>query len=290
LSRFSENDEVIGVSDMPPTFSFDSLVEGIEDNIGKQRGDDAPLRSTLSRDADDTAVTNTGFEEGLQKTNDTTVSDAGTDLGYHNLVVNSVEKGGDVGVNDATESILSVLNCGCDSVVGLTTWSETEAAIREKRIEDRRQDLIDSLLTHAVDYDWNTQRALLLGIGRFGDIDATNRMRFEAVFHELALKLSQVSFSVLLKGADRHPVEPMGSFIGANLTPSGPEVLPEINFVDKRMSFKHRSPLAYYTFAIRRRVCQSGRCFHELCFRRSIVVGHGLRNSLGVQEKSPRTA
>jgi len=275
---------------MPPTFGFDGLIKGIEDNIGEQRGDDAALRSTLRRDADDATVTNAGFEEGLQKTNNTTVCDTGTDLGYHNLVVNSVEEGGDVRVNDAAKTILSVLNCGCDSVVGLTTGSESETTIREMRIEDRRQDLVDRLLTHAVDYNWNTQRALLLGVGRLGDVDSTNRMGFEAVFHELTLKLSQVSFCVFFEGADSHPIEAMGTFIGADLTPSGPEVFPEINFVDKRVSFKHRSPLAYYTFAIRRRVCQSGRCFHELCFKRSIVVGHGLRNGLGVQEKSPRTA
>lgn len=42
LWRFGENDEVIGVSDVPPTFGFDLLVKGVEDNIGKQRRDDAP--------------------------------------------------------------------------------------------------------------------------------------------------------------------------------------------------------------------------------------------------------
>jgi hypothetical protein len=41
LWRFRENDEVIGVSDMPPTFGFDLLVKGVEDNIGEQRRDDA---------------------------------------------------------------------------------------------------------------------------------------------------------------------------------------------------------------------------------------------------------
>ena len=42
LWRFRENDEVIGVSDMPPTFGFDLLVKGVEDNIGEQRRDDPP--------------------------------------------------------------------------------------------------------------------------------------------------------------------------------------------------------------------------------------------------------
>jgi hypothetical protein len=187
LWRFRENDEVIGVSDMSPAFGFDLLIEGIEDNVGEQRRDDAPLRSTLSRDADDATVTDSGFEEGLEKSNDTAVGDPGTDPGYNNLVVNSVEKGGDVRVDDVGEAFSCVLNCGCNSVMSLATWSEAEAPSREMRFEDRGQDLIDRLLTHAVDYDGNTQRALLLGVRRLGDVDAANRMRFEAVFHELAL-------------------------------------------------------------------------------------------------------
>jgi len=187
LWRFGENDEVIGVSDVPPTFGFDLLIEGVEDNIGEQRRDDAPLRSTLGGDADDATVTDTGFEEGLEKTDDTAVGDPGTDSGYNNLVVNSVEEGGDVCVNDVEEAFSCVLNCGCNSVVSPATRPETETSIREKGFEDRGQDLIDRLLAHAVDYDGNTQRALLLGVGRFRDVDATDRMRFEAVFHELAL-------------------------------------------------------------------------------------------------------
>jgi len=275
---------------MPPAFGFDGLIEGIEDNVGEQRGDDATLRSTLSRDADDATVTDTGFKEGLQKTNNTAVCDAGTDLGYHNLVVNSIEEGGDVCVNDAAKTILSVLNCGCDSVVCLATWSEAEASIREMGFEDRGQDLINRLLTHAVDYDWNTQRALLLGVGRLGDVDSTNQLRFEAVLHELTLKLSQVGFCVLFEGADSHPIEAMGTFIGADLTPSGPEVFPVINFVDKRVSFKHRSPLACYTFAIRQRFGRIVQCFSEPISKRSFVVEHGLRDMLGVQGASPGAA
>jgi len=273
---------------MPPVFGFDCLIEGIEDNVGEQGGDDATLRSTLSRDADDATVTDTGFKKGLQKTNNTTVCDAGTDLGYHNLVVNSIEEGGDVRVDDTAKTILSVLNCGCDSVVGLATRSEAETSIREMGFEDRGQDLIDRLLTHAVDYDWNTQRALLLGVGRFGDVDSTNRLRFETVLHELTLKLSQVSFCVLFEGADSHPIEAMGTFIGADLTPSGPEVFPVINFVDKRVSLKHRSPLACYTFAIRRRLGRVEQCLDKPSSMRSFVVEHGLGDYLGVQEKSPR--
>jgi hypothetical protein len=187
LGRFRENDEVIGVSDMPPTFGFDFLIEGVEDNIGEQWRDDAPLRSTLGGDADDTTVTDTGFEEGLEKTDDTAVCDPGTNPGYNNLVVNSVEKGGDVCVDDVEEAFPRVLNCGCNSVMSPATWSETETSIREMGFEDRGQDLIDRLLTHAVDYDGNTQGTLLLGVRRLGDVDAANRMRFEAVFHELAL-------------------------------------------------------------------------------------------------------
>jgi hypothetical protein len=172
---------------MPPTLGFDVLIEGIEDNVGKQRGDDAPLRSTLSRDADDATVTDTGFEEGLEKTDDTAVSDPGTNPGYHNLVVNSVEEGGNIRVNNVEEAFRRVLNCGCDSVVSLATRPEAIASIREVRLEDRGQYLIDRLLAHAVGYNGNTQRTHLLGVGRLGDVDATNQMRFEAVFHELTL-------------------------------------------------------------------------------------------------------
>jgi len=187
LWRFREDDKIIGVSDVPPTFGFNLLIEGVEDNIGEQRRDDASLRGTLGRDADDATVTDTGFEEGYEKTDDTAVCDPGTDPGYNNLVVNSVEKGGDICVNDVGEAFSCVLNCGCDSVMSPATWSEAEASIREVRFEDRGQDLIDRLLTHAVDYDGNAQGALLLGVRRFGDIDAANRVRFEAVFHELTL-------------------------------------------------------------------------------------------------------
>ena len=146
-----------------------------------------PLRSTLGGDADDATVTDTGFEEGLEKTDDTAVCDPGTNPGYNNFVVNSVEKGGDVCVNDVEEAFPCVLNCSCNSVMSPATRSETETSSREMGFEDRGQDLIDRLLTHAVDYDGNTQGTLLLGVRRFGDVDAANRMRFEAVFHELAL-------------------------------------------------------------------------------------------------------
>src|SRR3989304_2510134 len=73
--RFRENDKVIGVSHMAPTLGFDILIKGVEDHVGEQRRDDAPLRSTLSRDADDATVTDTGFEEGLEKSNDTAICD-----------------------------------------------------------------------------------------------------------------------------------------------------------------------------------------------------------------------
>jgi hypothetical protein len=47
-------------------------------------------------------------------------------------------------------------------------------------------------------------------------------MGLETIFHEFALQLSQVSFHILFKGADRHAIETMGSFIGPDLTPGGP--------------------------------------------------------------------
>jgi hypothetical protein len=283
LWRFREDDEIISVSDVPPAFGFNLLVEGVEDNVGEQRGDDASLRSTLGGDADDAMVTNTGFEEGFEKTDDTAVCDPGTDAGYNNLVVNSVEEGGDICVDDVDEAIPCVPNCGCNSVVSLATWSEAETSIREKRIEDRSQDLIDRLLTHAVDYDGNTQRALLLGVRSLGDIDATDRMRYEAVFHELALQLSQMGFRIFFEGADSHPIESMGTLVGPDLAPSGPEVFPGVNFVDKRMGFKHRSPLACYAFATRQRGGGHVCCFDEPDSEWYFVSDHGPRSRLGVQ-------
>jgi len=112
LRRAGEDDKIIGVSDMPPAFGLDGLVEGIENNIGEQRRDDAPLRTALSRDTDDAIFTDTGFEEGLDKTEDTAVCDAGRHKRHHNLVVKSVEKGSDVGVNDGAKSFLCVRDCG----------------------------------------------------------------------------------------------------------------------------------------------------------------------------------
>ena len=185
--RFREDDKVIGVSHMTPTLGFDILIKGVEDHVGEQRRDDAPLRSALGRDADDAIVADTGFEEGLEKSNDTAICDPRADAVYHHLVVDSVEKGGDVCVNDVDVTIPGVLNCGGDSVMRFATGPETEAASREMRFEDRGQDLIDRLLTHAVDYDGNTQGTHLLGVGGLGDVDATDHLRFEAVFHELAL-------------------------------------------------------------------------------------------------------
>jgi hypothetical protein len=153
LRRFRENDKIISVSDVPPAFGLDFLVKGIEDNVSEQWRDDAPLRGTFSRDADDATITNTGFEEGLEKTNDATVCDPGTDSGYNDLVINSIEEGGDIRVNDIAETFLSIVNCGSYSVVSFATRPEAEAPVRKERIEDWRQDLIDRLLTHAVDYD-----------------------------------------------------------------------------------------------------------------------------------------
>jgi hypothetical protein len=236
---------------MPPSFGFDFLIKGVEDNVGEQRRDDATLRSAPSGDADDATITNTGLEEGNEETDDTAVCDSGANLGYHNLVGNSVEEGGDIRINDEAEALSSVLNYGCDSVVSFATWPEAVAPTREVGFEDRRQDLIDRLLAHAVRNNGNAQRAHLLGVGRLGDVDATNRMRNEAVFHELALKLSQVSFDILFIGTNSHSVEAMGTLIATDLTPCGPEVVPVVHFVDKRVSFKHRSPLACYTFGTR---------------------------------------
>jgi hypothetical protein len=42
LVRFGEDDEIISVSDVPPTLGFDLLIEGVEDNVGKQRRDYSP--------------------------------------------------------------------------------------------------------------------------------------------------------------------------------------------------------------------------------------------------------
>jgi len=101
--------------------------------------------------------------------------------------------------------------------VSIATWPEAEASNREVRVEDGAQDLIDRLLTHAVGYSGDTERAHLFGVRGFGDIDATNRKRVVAVFHELALKLAQVGFDVLLVGANRHPVETMDTLLALTL-------------------------------------------------------------------------
>ena len=138
--------------------------------------------------------------------------------------------------------------------MSIATWPEAEASNREVRIEDGAQDLIDRLLTHAVGYSGDTEGAHLFGVRSLRDVGAANRERFVAVFHELTLKLAQVSFDVLFIGANRHPVETMDTFIGSNLTPCGPEVVPTVDLVDKRMGFEHRFPLACYTFATRSRV------------------------------------
>jgi len=187
LWRFREDDKIIGVSDMPPAFGFDFLIKGVEDNVGEQGGDDATLRSTLGRDADDATVTNSGFEEGNEETNDTAVCDSGADLGYHNLVGNSVEEGGDIRIDNEAEALSGVLNYGSDSVMSFATWPEAVTPMGKERFEEGRQDLIDRLLTHAVGNNGNTQWAHLLGVRGLGDVDATNRMRNEAVFHELSL-------------------------------------------------------------------------------------------------------
>ena len=112
--------------------------------------------------------------------------------------------------------------------MSIATWPEAEASNREERVEDGAQDLIDRLLTHAVGYSGDTERAHLFGVRSLRDVGAANRERFVAVFHEHTLKLAQVSFDVLFIGANRHPVETMDTFIGSNLTPCGPERLSQL--------------------------------------------------------------
>ena len=73
-----------------------------------------------------------------------------------------------------------------------------------------------------VSLGWNTQRTLLLGVGRLGDVDATDRLRYEAIFHELALKLSQVSYRILFEGTDSHPIEPIGTLVAPDPAPRYP--------------------------------------------------------------------
>ena len=158
------------------------------------------------------------------------------------------------------------------------------------RIEDGAQDLIDRLLTHAVGHSGDTERAHLFRVRSLRDVDATNRQRLVAVFHELALKLSQVGFDVLFVGANRHPVETMDTFIGSDPTPCGPEVVPTVNLVDKRMGFEHRFPLACYTFATRLRVRGLGRRFIEPITNWFFVGGHRLRKLLGVRGGIPSLA
>src|ERR1022692_2451869 len=76
----------------------------------------------------------------------------GADMGHHNLVVESVEEGGNIRVNHTAETFLPVLNRGCNGVMGFAARPESETSRRETRFVDRGEYLVYRLLAHAVGY------------------------------------------------------------------------------------------------------------------------------------------
>jgi len=154
LGGAGEDQEIVCISDKPPVSLFDGLVQAVENDISDEWRNDAALRTSLSRDADNSVLTYSCLEEGLDESDYAPVGYLGADLGHHNLVVESVEEGGYIRINHMAETVLPVLNRGCDGVVSFAGRSKSETTGGEARLVDGGENLVYRLLAHAVSYSW----------------------------------------------------------------------------------------------------------------------------------------
>ncbi len=130
--------------------------------------DDTTLGSAFLGDRDDPRFAHTRLEESLDQIENTAVSDARPHAGHHHLMVEPVEKGGDVGIHDVPIACLRVPDHGGDGMVRLTPLSEPETPVRHVRVEQGIEHLEESLLHHAVGDNGNGTFILLIPQRAFG--------------------------------------------------------------------------------------------------------------------------
>jgi len=158
LAAFAENNEVVRVSHMAPAFGLDGFVQVIEYKVGKPRRDDTPLWSPLRGNGDDIVFADTSFEKVLDQIQNSPVGDTSANAGHHHRMVDFIEEGSDISVNNFAISFLGILDHGGDGSVGTAVFSEAEAAWRHLRVKQRFNDLNNRLLNDAVGHNGNSER------------------------------------------------------------------------------------------------------------------------------------
>jgi hypothetical protein len=145
---------------------------------------------------------------------------------HQHVVLNSVEKFRQIHVDalpiTGANVGLYLLRCS----LGGAAWSKAETRLRESGVEDRREDLQNGLLEHAIDHVGNSEisRAAI----RFGNRLTPGRARSVSPFQELPPDLGPLrpeGFRELVQG----------DAIGAGGSAVRPDVLPsrfEIGLVD----------------------------------------------------------
>src|SRR4030042_744037 len=149
-SGLHQDDEVIGIpcEPMPPFLQF--LIEIIQKDIAQKRRQWPALRHTFGRLVQPSVYDNTGPEVSAYQTKNAFVADSPGDPVHQNVVVDRIKELRKDDVHGVGISSLNKFQHVPYSLVRRSVGSEPKTGFGEVGIKDRRKNLGDRLLNHAI--------------------------------------------------------------------------------------------------------------------------------------------
>ena len=159
-------------------------------------------------------------------------------------MIESVEKGLDVGVYHPRPARPHRIPHGLQGVVGAALRAEPEATGQEVGLHDRLNDDLEGLLDHPIPHAGNTQRAHLPRLTRFRDPDPSHRLRTVSPVPQTDRHLVEETLDTSgLDVGDGDGVDAGGTPVGAHLQPRAPENVHAVDPVEQRVETTIRRPL-----------------------------------------------
>jgi hypothetical protein len=163
------------------------------------------LRCPLPAFLEQPAVKHTGPQVSPDEPENPPVRDPRRHRGHQPVVVDPVEKFGQVDIDDKLVALDDVDLCLRHRLVGGAAGPEAVAVLAECRVSLRLEPLQNRLLDHAIDYGWDAKVAR--SAGRLRDLHPTYRLRLIAPLEQLIFDLRPARFKDARQLLDGYTVD-----------------------------------------------------------------------------------
>src|SRR4051812_11246509 len=167
-------------------------IQLIQHEVREQGRERTTLRCPLPAFLEQPAVKHTGPQVSPDEPENPPVRDPRRHRGHQPVVVDPVEKFGQVDIDDKLVALDDVDLCLRHRLVGGAAGPEAVAVLAECRVPLRLEPLQNRLLDHAIDYGWDAKVAR--SAGRLRDLHPTYRLRLIAPLEQLIFDLRPARF------------------------------------------------------------------------------------------------